>query len=125
MLVLSAIGIVCLYALSEYLMVRWTQSVVGRRPLRASLLAGVIRAISVVGLLAVVYSPLLAIAAIVGDMVGSYIGAECGDCEEEDDDGYQDSDYEEAGERFEIPLRVRASDGATWEDYSPTGSRTR
>lgn len=95
-MVLSAVGVLLLFALAEVLLVRWTIHAVKGRPLKASLHAGAIRAIGLLGVLLVVDSPLLGIAAILGDMVGSYVAVGWEPGEEEDDDGSEDFDSEEA-----------------------------
>lgn len=94
---LSAAGVMLLYALTEFLLVRWTLSAVKRRPLGTAGYAGVIRALSSAGMLLVVSSPHFVAAAILGDMLGSFVGSTWG-AADEDNDGDSSDDYEGTGE---------------------------
>jgi predicted acylesterase/phospholipase RssA len=120
---LGALGVIVLYALGEFMLVRWTLSAVERKPVRTALNAGVVRAIAAVGVFAVVDHRGLIFAAIVGDMIGSYIGTSVGDYEEEDDDGSEADDIEEARSEASRAARQRPRDGETWDYYSAAGSR--
>src|SRR4249919_1476246 len=105
---LDALGVAVLYALGEFMLVRWTISAVERRPIKTALNAGVVRAIAAVGVFAVVDNRSLIFAAIVGDMIGSYIGTSVGDYHEEDDDGSEGDDSEEAGSGASRVARQRS-----------------
>lgn len=58
----------------EGLVVRWTKAVNAGKAGRASFYAGWIRAASILGFLPIVANPVLMVAAVAGDMAGSYLG---------------------------------------------------
>lgn len=63
-----------LSAVGEYLITKWVKAVSDSRLAIAVTLSGVLSAMSLVGLLFVVSDPRVAVAVVLGDMVGCYLG---------------------------------------------------